>query len=100
MTTLHVHLQDGFSNHRVTVSVDGRLASDKPNVRTRPQLGLADTVDLPVPDGDVTVLVELPDSGQSQTVVLNAATTPFLGLSVAPDGSLTHTLSDTTFGYL
>lgn len=100
MSTLHVHLQDGFSNERVTLAVDGRMACDKPNVKTRPQLGLADTVELEVPDGAVTVEVALPDRGESHTVTLDAAATPFLGFSVHSDGSLTHKLSDTTFGYV
>ena len=100
MTTLHVHLQDGFLNQRVTLSVDGRVACEKPNVRTKPQLGLAATVELEVPEGAITVEVRLPDSGQSHTVALDAAATPFLGVSLGEDGSLTHKLSDTTFGYV
>jgi hypothetical protein len=100
MATLHVHLQEGFAGERVTVSVDGRPAIVKSQVTTRPQLGLADMVELDVPAGTVTIDVALEERGETHSLTIDAAETPFLGLSIAPDGSLASKLSATTFGYV
>ena len=100
MATLHVHLQDGFTDDHVRIDVDGRVACDQPHVRTRPQLGLAEAFELEVPAGALAVRVQLPGRGVERSIVVDPSTTPYLGLSLSPDGELTHRLSDTTFGYV
>jgi hypothetical protein len=100
MPTLHVHLQDGFAGERATVVVNGRTAWEHPHLRTRPQLGLAEAVELEVPAGDVTVEVRLAGAARTHALVVDAERTPYLGVSLGPDGALRHTLSPTTFGYV
>ena len=100
MATLHVHLQDGFTDDHVRVDVDGGTACDRTHVRTRPQLGLAEALELDVPAGAVTVRVQVAGRGVDRSIVVDAAETPYLGLSLSPAGELTHRVSDTTFGYV
>ena len=101
MLTLHLHLQDGFAGEPVEVRVDGRTAWEKAQVRTRPQLGLADAIELQVPRGEVSVEVRLAGrDAQACAVTLDAARTPFLGVSLDAEGRLVHKLSPDTFGYV
>jgi hypothetical protein len=62
--TLHVDFQDGWFHDRVVLSLNGDRVFDD-EVTTKFQLGLATSVELPVPEGDVEVVVEAPGRGTS-----------------------------------
>jgi hypothetical protein len=81
MPILKIDLQDGFNGDRVTVRVDGRVVYDKPQVRTRTQIGLADSVQ--VETGPLAELaVSLPDKGVEASTAVNVEETPNVGVVV------------------
>ena len=45
MPRLHIALQEGFAGDPVSISVDGREIYRKDGVRTRTQIGLADSIE-------------------------------------------------------
>jgi hypothetical protein len=81
---LHVALQDGFDDDRVTVDVGGSH-HELDRVKTRTQIGLAHELEIDVEPGAVEVRVSLPgrgiDAGTDGTVVGET----WLGVSVAGD---------------
>ena len=103
MATLHVHLQDGFVGEPVTVRVGPRVALERTDVKTRPQLGLAARGELPdVATGPQTVSVTLPARSERVHELQVEVSEPvtYLGLSVDDSGTITHRISTQTFGYL
>jgi len=100
MPTLHLHLREGFVGERVVVHADDVLAFDEPNVRTRTQLGLAATRDVTVPTGAVALRIELPGRGRTHTVQVNAARTPYVGVSVDAAGEMDVVCTADAFGYV
>jgi hypothetical protein len=86
MTTLTIDLQDGFAGDTVVVRVNGRDVFHKPGVNTDYSIGRADSVTTEVNDGATRVEILVPSRNLSGTETLNAAETPFLGISVADGG--------------
>jgi hypothetical protein len=97
---LHVHLQDGFVGEPVVIRLGGRTLSEKSQVRTRPQLGLAEVFELDLPAGSHTLEVTLPKRDQTDTIPLDLDRELHLGITIDADGSLRHRISEGTFGYL
>lgn len=101
MPTMHLHLREGFVGERVVVHVDDEVAYDAPNVRTRTQIGLAATQEVPVPAGRPVVLrVELPGRGRTHTVRVDPARTPYVGVSVDAAGDVDVVCTADAFGYV
>ncbi|MGZ8376412.1 MAG: hypothetical protein ACXWZS_04170 [Gemmatirosa sp.] len=100
MPTLHLHLRDGFVGERVVVRVDDDVAFDAPDVRTRPQLGLAAMRELDVPSGAHALRVELPGRDRTHTTSVNAARTPYVGVSVNAAGEVEVVCTAQAFGYV
>jgi len=100
MSVLHVHLQDGFSGEPVTIRLNGQTVVQKPSVKTRPQLGLAEIIDLSPPHGRVTLEIQVPAQVLSETITLDPSRDLYLGLSLQADGTLTHQVSESPFGYV
>ena len=95
MPKLTIDLQDGFLDDEVIVRVNGEEVERRPNVRTKRALGLAQSFDIKVPDGTVTVQVDVPTKGVSGTTEIQH---PQLGVSL--DGARLHFIqSDDEFGY-
>jgi hypothetical protein len=63
MPNLGVYLLDGFENDLVVVRAEGREVARKAAVTSQLLLGYADSVDVPVERGQVSVEVQLPDRG-------------------------------------
>ncbi len=99
MATLVIDLQEGFDGDVVVIMVDGREVFRKAGVRTRYQIGLAESVRPEVTAGRHRVAVELPDRGLSGEVELDAAATPHLAVSAQGD-RLVLTLAAEPFRYL
>jgi hypothetical protein len=100
MPVLHLHLRDGFAGERVVVRAGDRVLLDEPDVRTRPQIGRALVREVEVPDGPVALHVALPGRALARTLTVEAARTPYVGVTAAPDGTLALTAAAETFGYV
>jgi hypothetical protein len=100
MAVLHVHLQDGFSGEPVTIRLDGRTVVEKSSVKTRPQLGLAEIIELSPPHGRLTLEVQVPAQVLRETITLDPDRDLYLGLSLRADGTLSHQVSESPFGYV
>jgi hypothetical protein len=98
MAVLHVDLQDGFESEPVSIAVNGQPAFSKPAVRTRTQIGLADSFELNVPSGDVAVQVDV--RGASTRFAVSLQDTLYVGISITAEGNIVHRTSVQAFGYV
>ena len=57
---VHLHLQHGFADDTVTVSVNGVRAFEQHHISTSPLTALALATDVEAPDGDSTLEVAVP----------------------------------------
>lgn len=98
MASLVIDLQDGFSDDTVVVQVDGQEKYDKQGVNTDYALGLADSVEIQVPEGSVNVQITVPSRQLSGTIVLEVSTTVYLGVCILDD-RIDYRISDEMFQY-
>jgi hypothetical protein len=63
VANLGVYLLDGFENDLVVVRAEGREVARRAAVTSQLLLGYADSVDVPVERGQVSVEVQLPERG-------------------------------------
>lgn len=90
---LRISLEEGFVQDHLVVTVDDATVLDEADVTTRMQTGLATTVDVPVPEtaestapaGGSVVRVSLPERGIEGDLTIDAATTPYVRISVLGD---------------
>ena len=101
MSSLRIDLQDGFLDDTVVVRINHEEYR-KPHVRTRLQLGYADSLEIDVRESTVDVEVVLPSRGSSKfiPVVFDKSDTVYLGLSVTAEGEISERVSHEPFGYL
>jgi len=99
VATLHVALQEGFLRDRVVVKVNGAEIANRPDVSTRNQIGLAETVEVEVPAGDAQVEVEVPSRGLREAMHVSVEGTTYIGVSVEHD-QLQLTQQREAFRYL
>jgi hypothetical protein len=100
MTTLYVHLREGFTGEPVTVRIDGQLRLDSAPIRTRMQVGLAKVLEVDVPRGAVEVEVSLPSRDIAHRVSVPVDDAPVhVGITMDDDGALSHVVSDHAFRY-
>ncbi len=100
MPRLHIDLQEGFQNDTIWIRVDGQIRWQKDDVNTRWQIGLADSVELEVPEGRVQVAVELPNRAVTDSIAFLVSAPVYLGVSVTPEGRLEFTVAQEPFRYL
>lgn len=98
MPRLHIALQEGFAGDPVSIAVDGREIYRKTEVRTRTQIGLADSVETTHDPGNATIDIRARDA--SATITPTVAGDLFLGISLAPDGHILHKSSAQPFRYM
>ena len=60
MPLLHIAFQEGFTDDTVVVRVNGEEVFHKGSVKTRLQIGYADSFEMTVEEGSVNVEVLLP----------------------------------------
>lgn len=96
---LHIALQEGFEGDTVQILVDEQevLADDK--VRTRTQIGLARTVELDRPSGTADIDVRVPRRGIQGRLTVDLQETPYVGVSLSPQGQVVFEVSRTPFLY-
>jgi hypothetical protein len=95
--SIRIDLREGFEDDEVVISVGEQEVFRKEGVTTLPQIGRADGIDAPVAEGPITVRVELPERGLSESFSVRAPGL-HLGISIE-DGELTHEVSPTPFRY-
>lgn len=100
MILLHVALQDGFANDTVVVRLDDQEIYRKDGVSTRTQISRADAFDFESPSPQATVKVDLPARDLSSSIPVDLSRTPFLGVSITPEGEISHKLQSEPFGYV
>ena len=98
MPLLHIALHDGFASEAVAIAVDGREIFRKDEVRTRTQIGFADKVELDHASGPASV--EITARGKTTRIAPTLNGDVYLGVSIAPDGQITHRVSAQPFGYV
>jgi hypothetical protein len=82
VSRIQLVLQDGFEGDTVVVRADGRELLHWDDVTTRTQISHAGDTEVDVPEGRVTLEVDVPTQGVSDRVEIDAASTPVVGLSV------------------
>ena len=97
MPLLHVDLQEGFLGEAVVASVNGRELFRKDGVRTRTQIGLADSFELVLPPGPIAIT--LTARGETHDISASLSTDTYIGVSLTPEGRIVHKQSTHAFGY-
>lgn len=100
MSSLHIDLQEGFEDESVIIKVDGREVFNKPNVRTRTQIGRADSVVAEARGRVSDVEVILPEKGRSRSIAVDSEEGSHLGVSVLRDGEIEVRVAREPFGYV
>lgn len=98
MPLLHIALQDGFTGEPVRILLDGKEIYNNDQVRTRTQIGRADTVEAPHDPGPATVEIHARDT--SATITPTLGDDVYLGVSITPDGRIVHRSSAQPFRYM
>jgi hypothetical protein len=98
MPLLHVALQEGFGGEPVAVSVNDRELFRKDDVRTRTQIGRADSFELTVPAGDARIGVTA--RGTTTQIPVSLSADLYVGVSLTPEGTIVHKQSTEPFGYV
>jgi hypothetical protein len=98
MPLLHVDLQEGFGGEPVLITVNGRELFRKDGVRTRTQIGLADSVEETLPAGDIRI--EVTARGTTHAIAAPLSADLYLGVSITPEGRIVHKQSAHAFGYV
>ena len=97
---LHVALQEGFfGDAAVVVTVNEDVVYDEDAVETDLRIGLADSFEVPLPEGPVRIHVRLPEQDLEAGTTVEATETIYVGVSVV-DGQIEFRLSTTPFGYV
>ncbi len=99
MPQLTIDLQTGFSNDHVILRVAGTEVVKKSGVTTNLAISLADRWQAEVETNPVEVEVVVPLRSLRGAIQLDAARTPYLGVSVV-EGRLELRASETMFFYL
>ena len=99
MPKLNVDLQEGFSGKSAVLRINGNEVY-RGTPRTRTQIGLAESQSFDLPKQNVTIQLELPDSGKSQQTAVNLDQDRYLGISLSTSGEISFNLATEPFGYL
>src|SRR2546422_7280448 len=99
MAQLHIAMQEGFEDETVVIRVAGREAFRKDNVKTKLQIGFADSFEMNVEEGSVSIEIDLPKKSLSKSIELQVPNTVYLGVSIIA-GKIEYKISPEPFGYL
>jgi hypothetical protein len=95
MPKLTIDLQDGFSGDEVIVRVNGQEVARPAGVKTKRMLGLAQSLDVSVPAGPVSLEIDLPAKQIRGTRVVHHS---HIGVSLAGT-DVQFIEADKPFGY-
>lgn len=98
---IHVAIQEGFQNDTLVVHLDGAEVYRRAGLKSRMQIGLADSFDLDAATGPAELRVEVPTRNASVTIPVKVPADGelYVGVSVTPEGSITFQSSDEPFRY-
>jgi hypothetical protein len=99
MHPLHIALQDGFRQHSVAITVDGRDVYNKSGVTTDLRISRADAVDVEVAQPRVRIEVVVDPGNIRAAWDHDAQAAPYLAISLE-GGRLRFTASQEPFRYL
>ena len=99
MPLLHVAFQEGFETDTVVVYIDGNEAFRKDDVKTRLQIGYADSFENMLAADSVAMTIVLPNRNLSQTVQLRLTAATYVGVSIE-QGKINSRIADQPFGYV
>jgi hypothetical protein len=102
MAKLHVDLQEGFADDKVVVRVNGLEIFCQENLTSRPELGLAKTLEAEVEPGQVNIEVALPEKKLSKSIETEVRTETWVAFSIDhKTGKFVEPkVQDTLFGYV
>lgn len=95
-----IDLQDGFKDDTVVISHERRELAREQDVNTRFQIGKARSLQVALPEGEVSLTVEVPTQDLSKTVLVDTSGPVFVGISITPERELEVKVQATPFGYL
>jgi len=99
MHLLHIAFQEGFDDDSVIVRINGKEMFRKDDLKTRSQIGYADSFETNSHEGPVTIDILLPNKNLSQTVQLQLTAATFIGVSIQ-QGKIAYRISNEPFGYV
>ena len=98
MSKLHVDFQEGFTQDKIVLRINGQERWQKQDVTTNRLLGLASSAEIDVPDGSVTIDIQIPTKNLAKTISIEISGSAFLGISIE-NGRIEHIVSQRPFGY-
>ncbi len=98
MGSVMIDLQEGFMDDTVVIRVGEREVYRKESVSTDLVLGQADSVEVEVPEGSVSIKVSVPSRDLADAVVLKVPPQAHLGVALMHE-RLKFRISDETFLY-
>jgi hypothetical protein len=96
MPRLSIDLQDGFEHDEVVIFVDGEERARRSDVTTKKLYGLAETIELTVPEGSVELRIKTRNA--SKTLRLDATRDLWIGVSLQ-GGEIRAAVSVEPYGY-
>lgn len=102
MVKLHVDLQEGFADDTVVVRVNGREIFRQEHLISRPELGLAKTLEVEIKPGATKIEVELPLKKRSKSIETEVTTETWVAFSIDHKTGkfIEPKAQDTLFGYV
>jgi len=100
MVEVAIELQDGFKDDTVVLRADGRELLRDQAVSTRFQTGKAKSATLALPEGELTLEIEVPTRNQRTTVPIDTTKPTFVGISLTTAGQLEVRVQEQAFGYM
>ena len=99
MPLLHIAFQEGFTGEAVTVRINNNEAYRNEKLKTKFQIGFADSFEVNLDEGSATVDVLLPAQGLSETFEVQVSNPTYVAVSLDPD-KIVHRVSAQPFGYV
>jgi hypothetical protein len=102
MVKLHVDLQEGFADDAVVVRVNGLEIFCQEHLTSRPELGLAKTLEAEVEPGEVEIEVVLPSKKLSKSIETQIKNETWVSFSINHKTGkfIEPKVQDTLFGYM
>jgi hypothetical protein len=102
MVKLHVDLQEGFEDDTVVVRVNGLEIFRQEKLTSRPELGLAKTLEAEVEPGQVKIEVALPSKKLSKSFETQVKTETWVAFSIddKTGNFVEPKTQETLFGYV
>jgi len=101
MPTLHVAFQEGFQDDEVKLFLNDVEVYKRTHLKTRMQIGLADSVDLQVPSRSAELRIVVPGRNVDlkKTITFEDHAVLFVAISMKADGALALRVSPEAFRY-